>query len=49
MPTEVMDADILTKPLQGELFRRLGTRLLNLMFFHFVHGFFSFSFIVLLV
>jgi len=30
MPTEDMIADILTKPLQGELFRRLRAKLLNL-------------------
>jgi hypothetical protein len=29
MPTGEMLADILTKPLQGELFRRLRDRLLN--------------------
>jgi hypothetical protein len=29
MPTEDMVADILTKPLQGELFRRLRAKLLN--------------------
>jgi hypothetical protein len=29
MPTEDMIADILTKPLQGELFRKLRAKLLN--------------------
>jgi hypothetical protein len=30
LPTELMAADFFTKPLQGELFRRLRTEVLNL-------------------